>query len=157
MTTDQQLDYRTLIRDYMVANTPFYLYSHFRRDSSVRTLARETDTGRLVAQVSQLISGGIEDIQDLVSVYASVIALTFKPYSQVREFFSGLDEPEVQWLNDIRRIYLISALPETTYDVPIPQGRVKGETAPSSATMTALQASGKVVSEPRISVEEDAQ
>ena len=102
-----RLDLDTLKGKIILANVPSYLYRHFRADASVQFLA-ESPTESLIKFFNSLVKKKDKSFDTIAVCYAIIVALTFKEYSQVRYFFDKLETYDLEWLPEIKAIYLSS-------------------------------------------------
>ncbi|MCI0488619.1 MAG: hypothetical protein L0229_18685 [Blastocatellia bacterium] len=105
----KKLDLETLKSHYIVSNTPAYLYKYFRRDNSVQKLAEAASYSELEKIFNSKLKKKEKDLDDLVIIYALVVALSYHDYSKVRSFFEKLSDVDIEWLSNIKEIYLSSA------------------------------------------------
>lgn len=84
---------------YAVANTPIYLYHHYRRDPSVQRIAA-LGVQRLANELRQALSRD-RATSDMATAYALVTAMTFYPPEDVRRAAEGLDLTSIHWASDI--------------------------------------------------------
>jgi len=111
------LHYDALRKWYLFANTPLYLYKHFREEQSVQVLASTYSSSQLIKSFSGVAAQGLNNIDDLIRLYAIIFALTFKDYSDVRSFFENLAEYPLKWSSEIRNIYLNSFRPVNMFAI----------------------------------------
>lgn len=88
------LNENQLGRIYLVANTPSYLFRHYRLDESVQRLARQNTVSDLVDFVSSVATNRDRTLLQTLQAYAALVALTFKgkeTRSVNQDLFEGLD------------------------------------------------------------------
>lgn len=96
-------NYDTLKRAYIYANTAHYLYKNFRSDESVKRLADKTNIEDLFRMYEEAVPEALNSVTDAVTVYALVIAISYKEYdSKVRRFFKQLDQCPLEWMMDLK-------------------------------------------------------
>ena len=100
-----QIDIKQLTNSYLFANTPMYLYRHFRRNISIKELAENNPPQKLASEYKELISKKLKSINDIVIAYSILIAVTFLEYQQALEVFDTIDVSKLDWGNDIKDIY----------------------------------------------------
>ena len=100
---------------YLVANTPSYLYRHFRLDSSIQEVARGSSVEELNAAIKEKLSIPTErrTIEDIVLIYALLVALTFKDQVEVERSITSIELTTVDWGKKILDIWKNSSGPTT--------------------------------------------
>lgn len=90
-----------LARIYLVANTPSYLYRHFRADSSVLEIAKRNTIDDLVSFAASIANAPKRTLRDVVSAYAALVALTFKNQHEVSEKTADVSFENLDWARRI--------------------------------------------------------
>lgn len=103
------LDLETLAETYSYANTPSYLYKHFRRNDTVAALSSEYTPDELVEGFNRAMAEKNPHAGILVVIYSIIMAMTLKEYSQVKSFFDELRECALPWAKELSNIFLSSA------------------------------------------------
>ena len=84
-----------------------YLYKHFREDPTIQQLGKTYSTQELMESFSMILPDIHEAVDNLVVLYAIIMALTFKKYQDVREFFVGLSSySNIQWANALKNLFM---------------------------------------------------
>lgn len=109
MEIDKVLDFNSLTRIFILSNTPLYLYKNFRRNQTVQELSTRYGSSSLIEFVEQAVVEKKLTLEKLVSIYSVIIALSFKNYSEVVDFFNRLDRFEIQWSKELKEIWLSKA------------------------------------------------
>ena len=141
MTMITSLNLEPLLEAYCFANTPYYLYKHFRRDESVQQLTKRyaaehlideyhlrtkrlmkpgTSTGffiKLINFVNPFLGRTSRQaepgkLEDLLVAYAIAVAATFLTRNDAAEFLRRLDLSRLEWGEAIQYIFLSSVMPE---------------------------------------------
>lgn len=99
------LNIEALESKLVFANTPTYLYKNFQRDNSVIKISSMLTFSKLKKYFDELIQLDKKELDDLVLIYAILIALTHKPHKEVKDFFEDLDSINLKWASDIKEIY----------------------------------------------------
>jgi hypothetical protein len=128
-------------RIYLVANTPSYLYRHFRRDSSVIELARATSTDALAGFVREVQDLPERSPTDVAAAYAAVVALTFHDPERVRAEMGDISESALAWIGPILKLWYDSFIATQIVEIPykpqiLPQRHREG--ASSNTTVITL-------------------
>jgi hypothetical protein len=89
-----------------VSNTPAYLYKHYRADKSVYELSKN-NTPELIDALRKIFKD-VESTEHLAKIYAIVIALTFKPYNEVKDFFEAFKDSGLMWAGKIAEIFFLN-------------------------------------------------
>ena len=100
-----QIDLKPLIDAYLFANTPMYLYRHFRNNASLQELAERTSIQILVAEYDRRTVKETRSIEDIVVAYSTLIAITFLKYQRALEVFENLGLSRLDWGDEIRSIF----------------------------------------------------
>jgi hypothetical protein len=111
------LDRESLAQILAVANTPQYLYKHFRSDPSIEALSRTTTIEDLFLFVRQQATKRERTFEDSVLAYAALVAITYKPSNDIRAILDREGIPRFKWAHDIIEGYLLAA-PPTQLIVP---------------------------------------
>jgi hypothetical protein len=101
------LNLDNLIEKLSLANTPAYLYKHYRPDSSIYEMSRFFTTNELIDFLKPLINS-IKTTKDLAIVYSIIMALTFKSADDVDMFFKVFSEHELRWSDKISELYFLN-------------------------------------------------
>ena len=103
-----------------VANTPHYLYKHLRNDSTVLRIAREFSTTEIIEALSFFAGPGASEDIAPVAVDAYLVAISFKPLGEFREFIENLESPNIRWLQEMKRIILANQIITNTVNLRVP-------------------------------------
>lgn len=106
MRLADQIDLKPLINTYLFANTPMYLYRHFRRNASLKELAENNPAQRLVDEYKRRTSKKTKSTKDIVIAYSILVTITFLEYQQALAVFDMIDLSGLDWGNDIKDIYM---------------------------------------------------
>jgi hypothetical protein len=104
----QKLDFEGLKEIYMMANTPGYLFKNIRSLASVESLAKNYSVDELQNALEEIATEPISEIAGLLSVYAILIALSFKPLYQIKPLLENL-ELQIQWGDHLKELILAHA------------------------------------------------
>lgn len=100
-----KIDIKPLTNAYLFANTPMYLYRHFRRNTSLKELAENNPTQRLVDEYNRRTDKKTKSTKDIAIAYSILIAITFLEYKQALAAFDTINLSRLDWGNDIKDIY----------------------------------------------------
>jgi len=103
-----KLNFENLIERLSFANTPAYLYKHYRQDSSIYKLSQENSTAELIEFLKKALCD-VGSISELATVYAILIALTFKKPEEVTDFFVALQNSHLRWADKLAEIYFLNS------------------------------------------------
>ncbi len=97
------LNVDALANIYMVANTPSYLFRHYRNNSSVQDFADAHSIEELAAEIQRVSSIALDQrtVDDIAVAYAAVVGLTFKDAAQVDAVIANLDFSKILWAQRI--------------------------------------------------------
>lgn len=110
---------------YIICNTPRSLYSTFRSNSIVQDIANSNSTKEIIETFLKIGEEGIDSIEDLAYAYALYIALTFKEYDEVYEFYNDKGNINFEWFPDVKNIYIFSYKYTNQYTLPADSFNVK--------------------------------
>ena len=96
-----------LARVYAVANTPSYLYRHFREEETIKNLAAVCSEKELVEYIIEVDSKDAPKLSEVVSAYACCIALTFHNLKSVIAVMKGVKLSRLEWVERILKIWEI--------------------------------------------------
>jgi hypothetical protein len=102
---------------YVVANTPSYVYRHFRAEEGVQTLGKIYDSRRLVEHIVEIERKEERTLGDIISAYAATVALTFKNIGEVKEVMRDLRIERVEWAVKILSLWIATCVPTDTRDL----------------------------------------
>lgn len=94
------LDLVSLKEIYLLANTPLYLYKHFKRNPSIQILSKKYDLNEIKKIFCWLVKQP-RSIDRLACIYSLIIALSFKLDHNTRLFIMNLSKFKVEWLKEL--------------------------------------------------------
>ncbi len=97
MTTDQAHPFPEAARVFVVANTPTYLFKHFRSIQRIQALATKMSTEAVVKRCRELAALKKPVMDDEVNFYVHLVALCFKPQSEFRGALDDLAKAPFRW------------------------------------------------------------
>jgi len=103
------LNINTLIEIYALSNTPHYLYEKLKELDSPINISKKYNSSEITEVFHKLLENKISTISELVFAYALIIALTYKPYKEVKTFFEDIAKIDIKWFDKISDIYLSTA------------------------------------------------
>src|SRR5258708_12278010 len=80
-----KLNLPAIVRHYMLANTPRYLYRHLRADPSVESLAESSTPKELLRAISAREKKPDRTTEDVAIAYAMLVALSFHKHDAVEK------------------------------------------------------------------------
>ena len=147
------LDLSALEEIFLLDNTAPYLYKTFRRTLSIHRLSREFQTDQLISLFEGAVRKIDNSLRDAVLVYSIVIALTLKDYSEVRQFFAGLDGYDFRWSEELKGIFMCAPIVVGAYRH---DDKYRVKTDYSSSTKDSGDTSATKSVQPKIDVREEA-
>lgn len=91
------------------ANTPYYIFKHLKKESSILNLNRFLETEEIVHVLGLLIEKEEKSKDDYIVLYALLIALTIKPDEIALDFLRQTSQDtKVYWYKELIHIYLSS-------------------------------------------------
>lgn len=132
--TDQAL--RQLVRVYMVANTPAYLYRKLLSEESVAELAAANSVEQLIDFILRVDESQERSVEDVAGAYGAVVALTLKDSQRVIEALEDVRLENLEWVEAVLRIWDSERIPTVTKEgYPPPSQQDPGrEAAPPTWT-----------------------
>lgn len=139
-----QIDLPALTKVYLFANTPMYLYNHFRGNSSLQLLATYTSIQDLVNEFTARTDKEKRTLEDIVVGYSVLIIISFLDYKRALEAFEQMDMARIEWGVEIKAIYINSARVTNVFreSVKLPV-RLFIDTTRSSGSQNSLSTSPK--------------
>ena len=113
MTTDQAHPLPEVARVFVVANTPAYLFKHFRSIQSIQVLAAEMSTKAVVNRCRKLASLKKRTMDDELNFYVHLVALCFAPKSEYRGALADLAKSSFRWAKPLGRVPQVSGPPSS--------------------------------------------
>lgn len=101
----KELNLQRFISNYVVANTPKYLYNHFRSNEVLFHLAKEYSITSLANNYRELVNKQDRSLEDVVAAYVILVSLTFLPYSDGVKAFKKFALSKLDWGKDVFEIY----------------------------------------------------
>jgi|SRR5947207_13392078 len=99
----------SLVETYTVSNTGSFLFSRFRADQGVQTLATRYQVPALIAELRAILAKEKWQAEDAVRAYGCLVALSFHELSAVKVELRRIDLSRLKWG------YQIVAMMEATY------------------------------------------
>src|ERR1700677_1635308 len=96
-----KLDLRELTEQYMVANTPRFLYKNLRDNASVKGLAERSTPRELFASITAIERKQDRNADDVALAYAMLVAMSFQDFGRVREVVADWRPTILSWGLDI--------------------------------------------------------
>jgi len=90
-----------LVQTYMVANTPGYLYKHYRRMEALQELRKRYSPEELATFVEEVDTSPEASLEDVVKAYAATVALTLGDNSSAVAVVEGLRVERLAWVKRI--------------------------------------------------------
>lgn len=120
----QLLNCPALLRHYMLANTPVYLYRHLRAEPSVESLAGSATPEELLAAVSAFETQPNRSAEGAAVAYAMLVALSFQNYRTVQQALAKWRPRTLRWATHIIAIIGQTAIATNVVRVKAPSGHV---------------------------------
>jgi hypothetical protein len=114
------LDIRNLAEVVLLANTPGYIYSRYRRDPSVREMAEHFDAPRLITMLEEFAKSAGSALEDRAKAYATLVSLSFRPAPELQTLYH-VSLPNIEWFDRIKALVLADAPRTTRYSIDVPQ------------------------------------
>jgi hypothetical protein len=99
------IDYNKLEQVVVVSNTPMYVYSNFQRNQSILELFTSYSDQELINFFYAEINGK-RDLTNVTTLYALIVALSFKDSAYAAGFFINLKKMhDLKWASFFAEIY----------------------------------------------------
>lgn len=97
-----KIEIEELMPSFLSANTPSYLFKHFRENSGVQDFGETTSLAEIKREITSLISN-LRTVEDMILLYAYVISLCAHNSSKSIEFLEELRKKHsnIKWLATI--------------------------------------------------------
>lgn len=147
MSVQANLDMKSLVADYLFANTVKFLYNRFRKNVSVASLIGVFAPPKLVEEFQRRTSGSERTVEDEVVAYAITVSFTFLPL-EADQWLQTLDLSSLPWGASIRDIYLRSAQSNNRMAIEVshvPSVKFAEKSSDVSPTIRTFRAPAKTV------------
>lgn len=105
--TIEHINIKNISKRLAYANTPAYVYKHLREEESVTNIADMFTSDELIAQLKNSIVNESPTNEEIVLMYAILIAITLKGDEQSLNFLRQIRENStVRWFKEITSIFL---------------------------------------------------
>lgn len=113
------LNIDALTNVYLVANTPAYLFRHFRNNETVQNFADSHSVAQLASEINRVSALTVPErnIRDIVSAYSSIVGLTFKNPADVLKVLENVEFNRILWGDRILSLWEPYPTYVTTMDV----------------------------------------
>lgn len=119
MISKMSIDTQELVQIFILSNTPYYLFKNYQSHPSIELLSEQYSTDELIELFEMEKSNEKNTYEEVVIVYAILIALTKKPYMEVEQFFLKLGNGTFKWAKQISNIYFAKQKPESIVTVEL--------------------------------------
>ena len=120
MEIKEQLDIKGLEQFYLFANTPGYLYRHFRSSETVSSLIERNRLSDLVDAYKSYTESANRPIENVVVAYAILMSFTFLKLQDALEMFSQVNLSRLDWGEEIKRTFESSIIGTTSVRIQVP-------------------------------------
>jgi len=114
---EEHLNITSLAELMILSNTPYYLFKNFSKEESIKALSDKYSSVSLINALVKYFTIEEKTFEDSVIIYSIVIALMFKPYKEVSEFFRDLDESKITWGNYFKDIFFSKVRSESVFSI----------------------------------------
>ena len=97
-------EFASAARICLVANTPTYLYKHLSKDQTTQRIGHMA-TNEIINKLSFYGGEGANEEESSVALYVYLVALTFRPLTEYREFLDRFN-PAARWIPELRGILM---------------------------------------------------
>jgi hypothetical protein len=145
-------DFEALCVKFLEANTPWYLYRHFRVSDGPKQLAERYTAQQLVDEIDSQMAAEGRDLNNVVVAYACAVALTRRPLAEASAALEHGPAKSPPWFQEIIEMYRATSI--ATNSLPL----INFEARPQPMVLTALRAANEtakaeaIPTEPKIIV-----
>jgi len=107
------------VEKFLCANTPAYLYTHLKKLQEVESIAEKLPTKKLYKICKEALEVKEKNYDSELAFYISLIALSFKPYSETFECLQQLKTDLYKWANNIISLIIEGHVPITEYGINV--------------------------------------
>lgn len=125
-----------LVRNYLVANTPGYLYRNYRSDASVLEMASRNTIEDLISLAVKTENATQRTLREVVFAYAAIVALTFKNHSEVLKKTKDVSFVNLEWANKLLELGNRDQMANLDIVIKVPPKLEPKPTQPGSSTGT---------------------
>lgn len=129
MTPNHSHPFPEAARVFVVANTPTYLFKHFRSIQSIQALATEMSTKAVLKRCTQLSALKKPVMDDELNFYIHLVALCFAPKLEYRDALDDLAQAPFRWAKQL--VSLVDSHAKATdllvLNIPGPSASVHAE------------------------------
>ena len=113
MIKSTYIDTEELVQIFILSNTPYYLFKKFFTHPSINKISEQNSTSELIDLFEEEKVKEKKTYEEVVIFYAIIIALTKKPFDEVKKFFLQLGDASFRWAKQISEIYFTKRKSET--------------------------------------------
>ena len=106
MNIENDLNFDELIAYYIFANTPYYLFKNFKNDNSIKDISQKYPANHMINEFNIIYDTESNDIKQKVKIYALLVALSYKEYSETKDFFIKLHINHFKWVKEFKNIII---------------------------------------------------
>ncbi len=94
-----------LVEIFILSSTPYYLFKNFFAHPYIKKISEQNSTPELIDLFEKEKDKEKKTYEEIVLFYSIIIALTIKPYDEVKNFFLQLGDASFRWAKQISEIY----------------------------------------------------
>lgn len=132
--TLQKIDLRSVVDNFVIANTPLFLLRKLRTDSVVREIARRAPSNTLERLLRKSLCTKPRKLITTVRPYVYLVALSMKNEGEILNRVALLAAPYHVWYASIASALLTAHKSTTIQNFQIPPIAVKFDTVQTSKT-----------------------
>jgi len=124
---------------FLLANTPSYLYKNFRQNNSINRLSQKYEAQELITYFKVTAESEKIIFDDVITIYALLVAMSFKEYGVIKKFLSEMGKYQLEWLDELKTIIISNVRVTSTFtiDLKYKQVRVPKYEIESTSNLTA--------------------
>jgi len=124
----EHIDMKNVGKRLAYANTPAYVYKHLREEKSVADIAEIFTSDELITQLKDTTSREVSSNEEIVLIYALLIAITLKGDEQSLNFLRHIREHStIRWFKEITGIFLSTFKPIIINEHIMPSQNIHSE------------------------------
>ena len=101
-----------LSETYILCSTPYYLVKEFKKHAEVQRIGMEFSTQEISVEISTRIQN-LQSPQDLIAIYALIVAMSLKSYSEIKDALQKAARSSVDWIPLVVG-YVLDSVPQVS-------------------------------------------
>lgn len=120
MNLHPSINLESLVEDYVVSNTPEYLYKKLRSNLSVQWMAKNLQAQTIVEIYKEIQQKKVKSAEDIALAYGALVSLSFKDYSETQPVLESLPLEGFEWGAKIKELIISLVTPTLIITTTLP-------------------------------------